>query len=206
LSPPRSQICCCPGAEEGGAARAAGGGDTERASSQQHALTTAGDFFLQRAFSQHLSWIFPPLAERQKRVGPSLCSSSSSIGGSGGGCSAQSPLEVTTSKPCSVAGCDQRPEERRIEPVGRSYPALPLRHGLNPQPPCFESPRSTWVCAPPQQPQGGARHRRPRPGTPGRRASHPFMPSAAALLKAFAAGNRGTSQSQSLRQLSLGAP
>lgn len=83
LNLPRTQFCRCLETEEGGAAGEKGGGDRERATSQQRALTTAGDFFLQRAHSQHLFLITPhPL---QKRVGPPLCSRDGGGGGSGCG-------------------------------------------------------------------------------------------------------------------------
>lgn len=112
-----TQFCCCLGTEEGGADREKGGGDRERATSQQRALTTAGDFFLQRAHSQHLFLITPPpFAEPQKRVGPPLCSRDGGGSGSssGIGCGitrgidtaeaallfALSGLEVTADKPC----------------------------------------------------------------------------------------------------------
>lgn len=88
LNLPRTQFCRCLGTEEGGAAGEKGGGNRERATSQQRALTTAGDFFLQRAHSQHLFLITPhPL---QKRVGPPLCSRD----GGGSGCSITRGIET----------------------------------------------------------------------------------------------------------------
>lgn len=65
LEPTKDPVLPLPGNRGGRSCWREGRRDRERATSQQRALTTAGDFFLQRAHSQHLFLITPPpLAEK----------------------------------------------------------------------------------------------------------------------------------------------
>ena len=81
LNPSRPQILLLPRSRGGRSCQSAGGGERARASSRQRALTTAGDFFLQRALSQRLPRIFFPPAEQLIRVGPLPCGRDGSSSG-----------------------------------------------------------------------------------------------------------------------------